>query len=79
MTFADLVEGRIVPIADAVIVPFFYAIAFVFFLIGAVRYFFSQSETTRKEGRDFVVWSVIAFAVMFSVWGLVRILLSVLA
>lgn len=79
MTFADLVEGRIVPIVDAAIVPLVYAIAFVFFLIGAVKFFFSYNETERKQGRDFVLWSVIAFAVMFSVWGLVRVLLSLLA
>ncbi len=78
MNFAQLVEGRIVPAVDAVIIPLIYAITFVFFLIGAVKFFFSQNDTERKQGRDFVLWSVIAFAVMFSVWGLVRLLLTLL-
>lgn len=78
MTFAQLVEMKIVPMVDAVVIPLIYALAFVFFLIGAVRFFFSQSDSERKQGRDFVIWSVIAFAVMFSVWGLVRILISII-
>ena len=78
MTFVELVEGRIVPMVDAVIIPLIYALAFVFFLIGAVRYFFSEKADDRQKGREFVLWSVIAMVVMFSVWGLVRIFLSIL-
>ncbi len=75
MTFADIVYGRIVPIVDAVIIPFLYALAFLFFLFGIVRYFFSDSEDKRKEGRAFAVSGIIALAVIFSVWGLVRLLM----
>ncbi len=76
MTFADLVYNTIVPMIDAVFVPLLYSIAFLFFLIGVVRYFFSESDDKRKEGRSFALWSLIALAVMFSVWGLVRLLLN---
>jgi hypothetical protein len=75
MTFAELVYGTIVPIIDAVIVPLLYALAFLFFLYGVARYFFSGKEDDRKEGRSFALWGIIALAVLFSVWGLVRVLL----
>ena len=76
MTFADLVYGTIVPIVDAFIVPLLYSLAFLFTLIGIARFFFSDSDEKRKEGRAFALWSIIALAVMFSVWGLVKILLN---
>jgi hypothetical protein len=76
MTFADFVYDTIVPMIDAVVVPFLYALAFLFFLYGVFKYFFSESDEKRKEGRTFALWGVIALAVMFSVWGLVRVLLA---
>ncbi len=75
MTFAQLVYGRIIPIIDSVIIPFMYALAFIFFLYGISRFFFSDSDEKRKEGRAFAIWGIIALAVIFSVWGLVRLLL----
>lgn len=78
MTFAELVYGRIVPIVDAVIIPALYALAFLFFLLGIFKYFFNESEQERKKGREFALWSIIAFFVLFSVWGLVRLLMSLL-
>ncbi|MCI0597842.1 pilin [Candidatus Parcubacteria bacterium] len=79
MTFADLVYGFIVPAIDSVVIPLLYAIAFIMFLVGMVRYFFSDNEDKRKQGRGFAIWSIIALVVIFSVWGLVRLLISVIA
>lgn len=78
MTFAQLVNGTIVPIVDRGIIPLLYALAFLFFLIGVARFFFSEDEESRTKGRQFALWGIIAFAVLFSVWGLVRLLLSVI-
>lgn len=78
MTFADLVYTIIVPAVDRVVVPFLYAIAFIFFLWGVYSYFFNDNEEKRKEGRQFALWGIIGFAVLFSVWGLVRLLMSIL-
>lgn len=77
MTFAELVYNVIVPIVDRAIVPFIYTLAFVVFLYGIVRFFFSTSEENRKKGRDFALYGIIGFFVMFSVWGLVRLALSI--
>lgn len=76
MTFKNLVEGTIVPIFDGAIIPLFYALAFIMFLIGIVRYFFFGGEEAREKGKQFIVWGLVGFFVIFSVWGIVRLLLA---
>lgn len=77
MTFADFTQ-TIVSLVDTAVIPLLYAIAFIGFLIGIVRYFFMGGEEGRTHGKQFMLWSVVGFAVLFSVWGLVRLLLSAL-
>lgn len=77
-SFANLVNGTIVPIIDQGIIPVLYALAFLFFLFGVVRFFFSTNEEVRKEGRAFAFWGIIGLVVLFGVWGIVRVLLSTL-
>ncbi|MBY0110605.1 pilin [Patescibacteria group bacterium] len=78
MTFAYIVNQEIVPFVDFVVVPLLYAIAFLLFLIGVVRFLFSMEDEKRNEGKKFIFWGIIGFVVLFSVWGLVKLLLSVL-
>lgn len=78
MSFAELVYEVIVPIADRVLVPFLYTLAFLFFLYGVYRYFFNDNSEKRTEGKQFVLWAIVGFFVIFSVWGLVRLLMSIL-
>lgn len=61
---------------NGVLVPFVFALAFAAFLFGMLRFFFLSGgdATKRKEGRGFIFGSVIALAVMISVWGLVNLL-----
>lgn len=77
-TFADLVNS-IVVIANNGVIPLLYALAFIFFLIGMLRYFFlGHSEEARESGKQFILWSIIGFVVIFSVWGIVHFFLSAL-
>ena len=78
MTFADLVYGTIVPIVDNGIIPLLYALAFMFFLYGVGRFFISDSEENRKKGKDFAIWGFVGFFVLFSVWGIVKLLMTVI-
>lgn len=78
MTFAQLVNTKIVPFGNTVI-ALLYALAFLFFIIGVARLFFSNSEESRQKGRQFAIWGIIALAVLFSVWGLVRALMGVIS
>lgn len=76
MTFANWVNSIAIPIVDLGILPLLYALAFLFFLYGIVRFFFSTNEEVRQEGRQFAFWGIIALAALFSVWGIVRVLLT---
>ena len=57
------------------VIPLVFAIAVVIFVWGVVHYVINSSEEAKKEkGRQFMLWGIIALAVMVSVWGLVGIL-----
>lgn len=69
----------IVLLVNNSIVPLIYALAFLFFIIGMVRFFFlGDSEENRQKGKSFMIWGIITFVVMFSVWGIVRLLMTAL-
>ncbi len=74
-TFQDVLCYLTSIINDS-IVPLLFAIAFVMFIWGTVKFFLINGgeEEKRSEGKQFMIWGVIAFAVMLSVWGLVGIL-----
>ena len=70
----------IVGILNTVVAPSIIALAFLIFIYGVVKYFFlhGTDEKEREKGREFTVWGVLGLVVLFSVWGLVNILLSTL-
>lgn len=76
-TFAEIVNTQVVPLGNTVI-GLLFALAFLFFLAGVARMFFSTNEETRQKGRQFAIWGIIGLAVLFSVWGLVNILLGII-
>jgi hypothetical protein len=76
-SFKDL-TASIVKLVNDSVVPLVYAIAFILFLIGMVRFFFLGGEEGREKGKAFMLWGIIGFVVMFSVWGIVRLLLTAL-
>ncbi|HRH24145.1 MAG TPA: hypothetical protein PK109_00960 [Candidatus Paceibacterota bacterium] len=78
MSFAEFVDGKIVPLIDGAVIPLLYALAFIFFLIGVARFFFADGDESREKGKQFALWGIIAFFVLFSVWGIVKLLLSVI-
>jgi len=52
------------------------AVAVVLFVFYVIKYFVVGSEggESRKEGGKYVLWSIVGFFVILSVWGLVNIL-----
>ncbi|MDD2657549.1 MAG: hypothetical protein PHD04_02725 [Candidatus Pacebacteria bacterium] len=65
----------IINVINGVIVPVLLAIAFIVFIWGVYKYFIlgAADEKSRTDGRQFVLWGIIGFVVLFSVWGLVSI------
>jgi hypothetical protein len=58
------------------VIPLIFALATATFVWGVVQFFLLNAgeESKRQQGKQFMLWGIIALAVMLSVWGLVGIL-----
>ena len=58
------------------VIPLIFAVAVVMFIWGSVSFFIinADEEAKRTQGKQFMIWGIIALAVMVSVWGLVNII-----
>ena len=74
-TFKNLLDYITCIIANSVI-PLLFAGAAIMFIWGVVKFFIidADEEAKRAQGRQFMIWGIIALAVMLSVWGLAGIL-----
>lgn len=65
-------------IINGVLVPLVFAIAFVVFIWGVFRFFIAgtEDEKAKEKARHLMLYGIIGFFVMVSVWGLVNILLG---
>jgi hypothetical protein len=72
---ADFIQN-IVQFINDVLVPLVFAIAFLVFIWGVFQYFIlgGGDETKREEGRQHMLWGIIGFVLMVSVWGIVNLL-----
>ena len=79
-TFKQIVDGPVLSIGN-LLTTLIYAIAFIVFLFGVFKYFFvsgANAEEGRQKGKQLMLWGIIALAVMFAVWGIVKLFLSIL-
>lgn len=60
------------------VIPFMFAVATAFFVWGAIKFFILEAdeEAKRDQGKQFMIWGIVALAVMLSVWGLVALITS---
>ncbi len=83
--FAQLGENNFGKIGDSVtnvmgfingyLVPLVFAVAFIAFLWGAFKFFIRSDKTDeRDEGKQYMIWAVVGFVLMVSVWGIVNVL-----
>jgi len=73
-TFASLVRDVILPLINAAI-PVLAALAIAVFFIGVVRYVASAGGAKEKvQGRELLMWGIVALFVLFCIWGIVAIL-----
>ncbi len=68
----EVIVSSILKIFDTAL-PVLVALALVLFMIGVVKYIYSEGE---HKNRGLIVWSLIALFVLVSVWGILRVLLS---
>ena len=67
--------GTITSLVNSILVPLLTAIAFLVFLFGVFNYFIlgGAEDEKRKTGRQFVLYGIIGFVLIFSLWGLVNV------
>lgn len=68
----------VIDIINNILVPVLFAIAFIVFLWGAFMAFIvgAQNDTAKEKGKNLMLWGLIGFFVMISIWGLVNILVG---
>ena len=66
----------VIGIINNVAVPLVFALAFIVFLWGVFQYFIAGAadEEKREGGKSLMIYGLIGFFVMVSVWGLVNLL-----
>ena len=69
------VAGTILYLINSVLVPLIFAVSFIVFLYGvASTYIFSHGEPAEVEkGHKVILWGLIGFVAMVSLWGLVNV------
>ena len=74
------VASTILYIINFVLVPVLFALAFIVFLYGIVlKYIFSHGDPEKvSEGHKLLLWGLIGFVVMISLWGLVNVIANTL-
>jgi hypothetical protein len=70
------VGSFIINTINNILVPVIFAIAFIVFLWGAFETFIigANDPGVKDKGKNYMLWGLIGFFVMVSVWGLVNIL-----
>jgi len=76
-TYAQNLEGiirRLTRLLDSAILTF-ASLAVFFFIWGMFQYMLNlENEEKRKDGRAFMIWSIIALTFIFALWGFVSII-----
>lgn len=69
---------KVIGIINDVLVPLVFAIAFIVFIWGVFQYFIQggHDEEAKEKGKSLMLYGLIGFFLMVSVWGLVNILIG---
>jgi hypothetical protein len=69
------VAQNILYLINSILVPVIFALAFIVFIYGVAQaYIFSRGDEGEvKKGHQLVLWGIIGFVVMVSLWGLVNV------
>lgn len=67
------IANTILYLINSILVPVLFAVSFLMFLYGVAQKFIFSSDKASSDGRNLVLWGVVGFAIMISLWGLVNI------
>lgn len=71
----ELIECNI----NGFVIPLIFSIALVGFFFGVTRFVVGNNagnEKTTKQGRQFMIWGILAIFVMVSIWGILLTLIN---
>ena len=70
--------AQIILFLNYVIIPLLIALAFLFFIWNAARFFIfeSGSEEGRSKAKRLMLYGILAFVFIVSLWGIVNLLVS---
>jgi hypothetical protein len=73
--FVCSMGNEILYVINNILVPVLFAIAFIVFIYGVFKaYIYSHGEPAEvAKGHQLVLWGIVGFAVMLSLWGLVNV------
>lgn len=73
-------SGGVITVINHYLIPVIFTIALLVFLFGVAKaYIISRGdEGAVKQGHQLILWGVIGFAVMLSIWGIVNLFQSFL-
>jgi hypothetical protein len=77
MDLQTLLVGFLSFLTDTII-PFLLVIATLFFVWNVVRYFIigGASEESQEKARQLALWGILAFVLIVSLWGVVRLFVN---
>ena len=63
---------------DGVLIPLVFTLALLVFLWGMFKFFIlgGDNEEARAKGKRLILWSIIGFVMMVSIWGIVNVVSS---
>jgi hypothetical protein len=76
VTSLQSLASFVINLINNVATPLVFAVSFIVFIWGVFTYFIAggHDPLKQKTGRLFMIYGIVGFALMVSVWGLVHIL-----
>lgn len=70
--------GAFISFLNTSVVPLIFAVAFIVFLWNAFQFFIVKgaSDEGREKAKRLMVWGILAFVLMVSIWGIVNMLVT---
>ncbi len=75
----DLFIIRVNGFINNILVPFVFTVSLMFFIYGMYKFFIyngAVSDVEKEKGKDLMLYAVIGFVLMVSIWGIVNLVAS---